>query len=215
MGGGGCGGTLTFVGTPGDTETFEYTEGDFCTTEFSETDPDGVISTYDTTRYHGGGHAVRFNYTGAGQNDNFIQADLGSGEADFTLTWRVWLPDIRSWANFPAFSFTPAASIAANMGCYISLLDSNNDANGKFLLSGTATDTSSAVADEAWYKLVLNYTQNGSTTLVIYNAADELQDTLSVTANDQAVRYLNFGCVLDDDQAEDYSIDEIQLNTTD
>lgn len=211
----GCGGILTFVGTPGDTETFEYQEGDFCTTEFSETDPDGVISTYDTTRYHGDAHAVRFNYAGAGQNDNFIQVDIGSGEADFTLTWWVWLPDIRGWANFPSFSFTPATSISANMGCYISLLDSNNDANGKIQIYGTSADASVAVPDEAWYKLILNYTQNGTTTLEIYNTSNTLLDTLSVTATDQAVRYLNFGCILDDAQAEDYSIDDIQINTTD
>ena len=83
----GCGGVLTFVGDPGHTETFEYQAGDFCTTEWTETDNDTIINTYDNTTVKNGTYALSIALTGASQDDNYVQADIGAGgrSGDFSF----------------------------------------------------------------------------------------------------------------------------------
>lgn len=196
----GCGGTQTFVGNPGDTETFEYQEGDFCCTEFVEEDNDGIISTYDNTQVKNGSYATSFAYTGSGaQGDCNIKVDLGSLDGDFTFDFWFWPHD---YNDYNEYYFLLAAELDNKATSYWGFrLKHKHESTGSWKLeiygTGSPDDTSSAYSSEAWYRLEVDFNQNGASTVKIYNASDVLQETCNFTAKDYAIRYIFWGCTYD------------------
>lgn len=216
-GGGGCGGTSTFVGNPGDTETFEYQAGDFCCTEFSETDPDGIISTYDSSSPLSGTHSATIVFTGAGsQDDNFIQVDLGSGDGDFSFDFLVSLPSVADYQATYFMSATTTTTVSSSSRGF--RLRHNHFGAGTCKIAVYAAsspdDTSINLSTGTKYRVQVDFNQNAASTVKIYNASDTLVDTLNFTALDYAPQYLNWGCLFSNVNANGtYKFDDSRLKT--
>jgi len=194
-------GSLTFVGNPGDTETFEYQEGDFCTTEFSETDPaTSIISTYDNTQVKNGSYACSFAHDGTGNDGHFIQVDLGAGDSDFSYDFWFWPHDYDDYAGY-TFHCPSASADMSNKG-FVLYHYHFGDGQCKFEAVGGSSDTSSAYSSEAWYRFEVDFNQNDTCTIEIYNAADEYQETLTFTSWDNQPRYINWGQTVNDSDAQ-------------
>jgi len=212
-----CGGTQTFVGAPGDTETFEYQADDFCCTEFSVTDPDGIISTYDSTQVKNGTYAASFAFTGSGaENDNWIKVDLGSTDSDYSNDFWFWPHKYNDSANYiMAVATSDDDSASASWGYRLKHVHSGaSDWKLQGVGDGESLDTSIALSAEAWYRIEVDFNQGGITTIEIYNSSDVLQDTLSFTARNIAPRYLFWGCILADGDARSTNyIDDIRFKS--
>ena len=199
LSGGGCGGTLNFV--TGDTESFEFEVGDFCTTQFTETDPDGIINSYDSAQYKNGGHSASFAWTGTGQDDNFVQANIGAGDDDFTYDFWVKPFDPEGYTSYLVATATGLSGVNNDVGVQISVL---YNGTGVILIraQGANNDTSTSLTPGNWHRVEVDYNRNGVSTVDIYDASNSLIDTLSLTANDFAVQYINFGCISSDADAD-------------
>jgi len=191
----GCGGTQTFVGDPGDTETFEFEAADFCCTEFSEVDIDTIINTYDNTQVKNGSYALSIALTGANQDDNYVQADFGSGDADFTVDFWYYLYDAADYNSVYIHTATTTTNPAGGDGWNIR---HDHFSTGKahiYTVSAINNDTSIDITTNQWIRLEVDYNKNGASTVKIYDATNTLKDTLNFTAENNDLRYLSFGCI--------------------
>jgi len=192
----GCGGTSTFVGNPGDTETFEYQAADFCCTEFTEVDGgDHIINTYDTAQVKNGTHALSIALTGEDQEDNYVQADLGSADDDFVTDFWYYLFDAADYNSTYINSGTLSSDPSDGSGWAIRHDHLQSSSADIYVATTINNDTSIPLTTNAWYRLEVDYNRNGGSTLKIYNASDVLLDTLDFTAPDGGIRYINFGCI--------------------
>lgn len=185
-------GTLTFSGTPGDAETFENAEGAFCTgSTFSETDVGSNISTFNTSQYHGGAHSLSIAATGTAP-DNRITADLGANEDSYKMTFWFYVPASNAWDNQTIFTTTSGAQVLTDHPILLRNQGNNFRLNFYDSYGKTSDGTDVAYPDAAWYKITLNITRAGTSTLSLYNASSILLDTLSVTSPDNPARYIIF-----------------------
>ena len=197
----GCGGVLTFVGDPGHTETFEYQAGDFCTTEWTETDPDTIISTYDSTEVKNGTYALSIATDGVNREDNYVQANTGGADGDFSISFWYYAYDVADYNDHVIMASTESATIAEGSGFDIRHIHYDTG-NAQFKVSaGASNDTSSSISTNAWYRIEIDFNQNASSTVEIYNTAEALQDTLTFTAQNKALQYHTFGCIFSDASA--------------
>ena len=214
----GCDGTQTFVGDPGDTETFEFEEADFCTTEFSEVDPDTIISTYSTTQFKNGSHSAFLGFTGtADQNDNYISINTGGTDGDFTYSFWIWVEDKDDFNTGYIGAVNDGSASCSTPGFYMT---NEHYETGLWRLHGIgvldplSSDGSSSLPTETWLRIEIDYNQNATTTIEIYNTSEELQDTLSFTANDVAIQYFFFGECVSSETTFSYYIDDVRYKSS-
>ena len=210
----GCGGTLTFVGNPGDTETFEFEAGDFCCTEFSETDPDTIISTYNQTQVKNGSYAAQLNFSGVNQNDNYISVDLGvAGDTDFTIDFWVWVSDVddNEGVNIFYLSDTTAGSCTTCVSLY--WLHAGTGVWQLRIYGDADSETSSNLTTEAWYRIEIDFNLSAATTAEIYNSSDVLQGTITATGYGGTVRYPWWGHAASDADATVFYIDDVRYKS--
>lgn len=205
IGGGtaGCAGILNFV--TGDTETFEYQLTDFCTTQFTETDPDGIISTYDTAKAKNGTHSCSIALTGINQDDNFIQADLGAADGDFTVDFWYFLFDETGYDGVEISTISAGADPDDGVRVRISHKHYAAGWARIYVASAVDNDTSGSIATGQWIRIEVDFNKNGASTVEVYDAADSLKDTLNYTAENTSLRYVNFGCISSDADATNTS----------
>ena len=208
-------GTQTFVGNPGDTETFEFEADDFCTTEFSWTDIDGVIDTYNTTQVKNGSHSAQLNFSGINQNDNYISVDLGvAGDSAFTLDFWIWVSDVNDYEGVNIFCASDSTAGACSTAVNLFWLHTGTGTWQLRIYGDATSDTSSNLSTETWYRIEFEYLQNDTTTAEIYNAAEELQDTITCTAFDDTPRYPWWGHAASDADATVFYIDDVRYKSS-
>ena len=211
----GCGGTQTFVGDPGDTESFEFEAADFCTTEFTETDPETIINTYDATQVKNGSHALSIAVSGENQEDNYVQANLGTADADFTMDFWYYLYNRGDWVGHYIASLTTTAPVADAIG--VALRHVGADTVDTIVADGVVDDTSINLTSPAWYRIEIDYYKNNDTaqsTVKIYNTSDALIDTLNFTASNAEVQYFNFGCIFSTANTGTFYYDDVRYQST-
>jgi len=189
-----CCSTLTFTGSPGDEETFECANGDEgCTSELTVTDTGGIINTYDNTITPPSGysHYASIAFTTTGQEVNTIVIDMGSTDANYTLTYWYYVEDYSdSYTGTTAYG-TETTTLTTDAFHTTHIHNSSTD-DETISVIGDTTDSDWNVV-EGWYKHVFYINQGTTSYLVIYQSDGEtVDDTLTFTAGDYATRYITF-----------------------
>jgi hypothetical protein len=213
-----------FIGAPGSIETFEASAGNFVTgSAFSETDPQSIINTYSTAQYHGGSHSAYFGFTGSEAGLNFMRADIGTGDSNFTLTYWIRPEATIEYEYTPFFTLSQHASSPLTYG---------ESALNTFIVGGSANSYNIRVYDTTggsyvtgsiaytagnWIKLVYSFRSGASSDLKIYNSSSVLQETITIaTSPTRSPRYFYWGNVDSSPNAyaRPFYIDDIQYNST-
>ena len=210
----GCGGIQTFVGDPGDTETFEFEAADFCTTEFTETDPETIISTYDNTTVKNGTYALSIALDGVNREDNYVQADLGAADGDFTIDFWYYLYDDAGYNAVYVWSGSTTTDYAEGK----LQIRHDRNATGKamiFVESTVNNDQSIDITTGQWIRIEVDFNQNAASTVKIYDTTDTLKDTLNFTASNEAMRYFSWGCLYSNAYAtHTYYYDDVRFKSS-
>ena len=223
-GGSSCG-SLTFSGTPGDAETFENSEGSFCTgSSFTETDPTSIISTYSAAQYKNGTHSAYFAFTGGESNVNFLRADFGATDTNFTLSFWLRVASQSAWNNETIFTLSEHAS-SPSTGTYNALttMVSDQDGGSNFKIriyeysAGGSTLGTVNYPVGAWIMLQYEFRSAGSSDVKIYNISNTLQETINIAASPaRSIQYAYWGEISGANQAaiRPFYIDDVQYNST-
>jgi len=216
-------GSLVFSGSPGDAETFENADGSFCTDGFAETDPASIINTYSTTQYKDVAHSTYFGFIGAESNINYLRSDLGVGDTNFTLSYWLRVGSQAAWSNELIFIMSQHATAPYNSNdnaFQVMVSDQNGGTQFKIRAytysAGTSVLGSVNYAVGSWIKLVFEFNSGATSNLKIYNTAESLQETITVTAPARTLRYFYWGEITSTAQTtiRPFYIDGVQYNST-
>lgn len=212
----GASSSSSFIGSPGTMEGFE---GPGITlSEFLETDGSGYINCSSSAAAHSGTYSCEFANTATVSSfSHYVRADLGSTDTGFTLSF-WWKTPNNGTVYSNAYVFAASnSSTQTNQGAHNGVITwDGQGSNGKIAFN-TTSDVGQALSTNTfsyntWYKLVLAYTDGGSSTLKIYNTSNALIETLTKTMDVRAPRYFYWF----DDTAigENTYLDDIQYDST-
>ena len=178
----------------------------------AETDTAGILSRYDSAQKHSGSYSM--SVAGGVTTAAYIRYDMGATKAALSLAFWFYAPSCGS--NDALTIYT----VSVNTGSHGIRLYYQRDASGHyhFGLRGTTFVYGSVdVPTGAWYRVELDYAQNATSTITIYNDGGAQVDTVSVTASDNASQYSYVG-KLDTSARTTWTtlyIDDIGLDYTD
>jgi hypothetical protein len=204
----------------GQNESFEKGAGEYCTTDWSTTDNSSTVNPYSTSWYNCGSHSLAVIMdSDNGQHADFAGADItADGDfyirfyfkydvgADYTSHWPLSMKGPNSWDWGVAVK-------ARNAGGGDLRLNLRNT------VSDSDSATYFALSDDGEYRVEIHYVQNNTTTMklftkagsVVYNNTGSPNDTVTITAPDQAMRYFRLGSFTDDSAAKTMYFDDIKI----
>lgn len=216
-------GVANLIGAPGSTETFEASAGNFITGQFAETDPQSIINTYSTVQYKNGTHSAYFGFTGSEAGRNYLRADIGGTDTNFTLSYWLRVGSLPAWNNELIFIMSQNATIPYNVAdsaLLTMIADQDGGTNFKIRLydsiGGSSTLGSNNYAVGTWIRLKYTFISGASSNLKIYNSSDSLQETITITAPTRALQYFYWGEITSIQQVyiRSFYIDDVQYDST-
>lgn len=161
-------------------------------TGWTETDAGSLLSIQNSAQAHSGTYSM--SVAGGATTAAYETYDTGATRASASICFWFYAPSTASGGDDNAGDIFQFGS--SSIGTYgvkalfrkVAGPTYNFGFRGTSLVYGTAS-----ITPGAWYRLEFAFAQNASSTMTIYNAAGSTVDTINVTANNNASRYLYLG----------------------
>ncbi len=182
-------------------ETFEQGVDDWITMFNDPTDwaidetGGGTVNTYDTAVYKNGSHSLSVEDNDGGvQQKAYISGDWGVAQSGtYKISLWVYLSTFTNFANADKVTFYVGGQFASG-GERITVSFYNNGGTIVFYVSDSGNVAGvTGLSAATWYRVDIERTQNGASTIKVYDASLSLIDTINFTGQDAQIRKHYFG----------------------
>jgi hypothetical protein len=160
------------------------------TAVWNETDTASLLDDVDSGQAHSGTNSMVV--LGNATTEAHQRYDTGETRTDISISVWIYAPASSGGDDSPRLVQFGASST----GTYGMWAGFRKASGAYYFIARGAGDIvagSKSITANAWYRLEIDYTQNDTSTVKVYNTAGSLLDTVSITATNNASRYLFLG----------------------
>ena len=173
----------TFAG--GDTETFE------CGSAATQTYDNGTgawaitgtLNTYDSADKINGSYSMSMDLGASAEA--YIEADIGSGDSDWSVKFAWYAPTITQWTSMSIFAARQTSGDpSSTYACYIVYRYDATGPNLRVRNQADAYTNEVYITAGAWYWIQVDYNDGGNIELSVWNSAMTEDDDSPVTVEE-------------------------------
>lgn len=158
--------------------------------KWTETDTASLLDDVDSGQAHSGTNSMVV--LGNATTEAHQIYDTGETRTDISISVWIYAPDSSGGDDSPRLVQFGASST----GTYGMWAGFRKASGAYYFIARGAGDIvagTTSITANAWYRLEIDYTKNDTSTVKVYNTAGSLLDTVSITATNNASRYLFLG----------------------